>query len=108
MFAGSLHEPQCALGAEPFMELFRSQTREPSPTTGPLPKLRPISQRSVYPHVVDACTELEVVVSSSMHPGAPSYADAELTWALVLAATRQLPQQVRPCSACRDQAGRDR
>src|SRR5262249_20336512 len=60
-----------------------------------LPKLRLISQRSVYPHIdVDACTELGVVVSSSMHAGTPSYATAELTWALVLAAIRQLPQQV--------------
>jgi D-3-phosphoglycerate dehydrogenase / 2-oxoglutarate reductase len=29
-----------------------------------------------------------------MHPGTPSYATAELTWALVLAAVRQLPRQV--------------
>jgi D-3-phosphoglycerate dehydrogenase len=54
-----------------------------------------ISQRSVYPHIdVDACTELGVVVCSDMHPGAPSFAAAELTWALVLAALRQIPQQV--------------
>ena len=45
-------------------------------------------------HDVDACTELGVVVSSSMHPGTPSYAAAELTWTLVLAAMRQLPPHV--------------
>src|ERR671931_1501782 len=50
-------------------------------------------------HDVDACTELGVVVSSSMHPGTPSYAAAELTWALVLAAMRQLPRQVAALKA---------
>ena len=60
-----------------------------------LPNLRLISQRSVYPHIdVDTCTRLGVVVSSDLHAGSPSYATAELTWALVLAAMRQIPQQV--------------
>ena len=54
-----------------------------------------ISQRSVYPHIdVDACTRLGIILSSSQHPGTPSYATAELTWALVLAAVRLIPQQV--------------
>ncbi|MGH2968940.1 MAG: D-2-hydroxyacid dehydrogenase family protein [Solirubrobacteraceae bacterium] len=75
--------------------LIRERTEIRAPLLRRLPKLRLISQRSVYPHIdVDACTELGVVVSSSMHPGTPSYAAAELTWALVLAAVRQLPQQV--------------
>jgi D-3-phosphoglycerate dehydrogenase len=65
-----------------------------------LDKLRLISQRSVYPHIdVDACTELGVIVSSSQHAGTPSYAAAELTWALVLAAMRQLPQQIAALKA---------
>ena len=34
------------------------------------------------------------IVSSNLHPGTPSYAAAELTWALVLAAMRQIPQQI--------------
>src|SRR5881409_314681 len=71
--------------------LIRERTEIRAPLLCRLPKLRLISQRSVYPHIdVDACTELGVVVSSSMHPGTPSYAAAELTWALVLAAMRQL------------------
>jgi D-3-phosphoglycerate dehydrogenase len=75
--------------------LIRERTEIRAPLLRRLPKLRLISQRSVYPHIdVDACTELGVVVSSSMHPGTPSYAAAELTWALVLAAMRRLPQQV--------------
>jgi D-3-phosphoglycerate dehydrogenase / 2-oxoglutarate reductase len=75
--------------------LIRERTEIRAPLLRRLPKLRLISQRSVHPHIdIDTCTELGVVVSSNMHPGTPSYAAAELTWALVLAATRQLPQQV--------------
>jgi D-3-phosphoglycerate dehydrogenase / 2-oxoglutarate reductase len=80
--------------------LIRERTEIRAPLLRRLPKLRLISQRSIYPHIdVDACTELGVVVSSSMHPGTPSYAAAELTWALVLAAMRQLPQQVAALKA---------
>ena len=54
-----------------------------------------ISQRSVYPHIdIDACTRLGVIVSSNMHADTPSYAAAELTWGLILAAMRQIPRQV--------------
>jgi D-3-phosphoglycerate dehydrogenase len=61
-----------------------------------LPALRLISQRSVYPHIdIDACTARGIVVSSNLHADTPSYAAAELTWALVLAASRQLPQQMQ-------------
>jgi D-3-phosphoglycerate dehydrogenase / 2-oxoglutarate reductase len=80
--------------------LIRERTEIRAPLLRRLPRLRLISQRSVYPHIdVDACTELGVVVSSSMHPGTPSYAAAELTWALVLAAMRQLPQQIAALKA---------
>jgi lactate dehydrogenase-like 2-hydroxyacid dehydrogenase len=67
--------------------LIRERTEIRAPLLQRPPKLRLISQRSVYPHVdIDACTELGVIVSSSMHPGTPTYATAELTWALILAA----------------------
>src|ERR687888_652587 len=80
--------------------LIRERTEIRAPLLRRLPKLRLISQRSVYPHIdVDACTELGVIVSSNMHAGTPSHAAAELTWALVLAATRQLPQQVAALTA---------
>ena len=60
-----------------------------------LPKLRLISQRSVYPHIdIEACTRLGIIVSSGQHPGVPSFATAELTWALILSAARRIPQQV--------------
>jgi D-3-phosphoglycerate dehydrogenase len=46
-----------------------------------------------------------VIVSSSQHPGTPSYAAAELTWALVLAAMRQVPQQMSALKAGKWQIG---
>src|SRR5262245_22350151 len=75
--------------------LFRERTEIRAPLLDRLPALRLISQRSVYPHIdVDACTRLGVILSSSQHADTPSYATAELTWGLVLAAMRQIPQQV--------------
>ena len=75
--------------------LIRERTQIQAPLLERLGKLRLISQRSVYPHIdVPACTRHGVIVSSDQHPGTPSYAAAELTWALVLAAARRLPQQV--------------
>jgi D-3-phosphoglycerate dehydrogenase len=75
--------------------LIRERTKISSALLERLPKLRLISQRSVYPHIdIAACTRQGIVVSSDMHAGTPSYAAAELTWALILAAMRQIPQQV--------------
>jgi len=71
-----------------------------------LPSLRLISQRSAYPHIdVDACTELGIVVSTNLHAGSPSYATAELTWALVLAARRRLPRAMASLHAGQWQQG---
>ena len=78
----------------------------PSALLERLPRLELISQRSVYPHIdVEACTRRGVVVSSSQHAGTPSYAAAELTWALILAAARQLPQQMAALKAGKWQIG---
>jgi D-3-phosphoglycerate dehydrogenase len=75
--------------------LIRERTKVRASLLERLPRLRLISQRSVYPHIdVDACTRRGVIVSSNMHADTPSYATAELTWALLLAAARQIPQQV--------------
>lgn len=80
--------------------LIRERTAIRAPLLEQLPNLRLISQRSVYPHIdIDACTRLGVVVCSDLHSGSPSYATAELTWALVLAGMRQLPQQVAAMKA---------
>jgi D-3-phosphoglycerate dehydrogenase / 2-oxoglutarate reductase len=67
-----------------------------------LDNVRLISLRSAYPHVdVATCTQLGIVVSSDMHQGSPSYATAELTWALILSGMRRLPQQVTSLRAGR-------
>jgi D-3-phosphoglycerate dehydrogenase / 2-oxoglutarate reductase len=75
--------------------LIRERTQIRRGLLEQLPRLRLISQRSVYPHIdIADCTRLGIVVSSSQHPGTPSYAAAELTFGLILAAMRQIPQQV--------------
>ena len=86
--------------------LIRERTAIRAPLLERLPKLKLISQRSVYPHIdAEACTRRGVVVSSSQHAGTPSYAAAELTWALILAAARQLPQQMAALKAGKWQIG---
>ena len=86
--------------------LIRERTKIQAPLLERLPKLRLISQRSVYPHIdIDACTRLGVIVSSNMHAATPSYATAELTWGLVLAAMRQIPQQMASLRAGTWQTG---
>src|SRR5687767_142550 len=74
--------------------LIRERTPIRAPLIERLPKLKIVSQRSVYPHVdVDALTKHGIVLCSDMHPGKPSFATAELTWGLVLAAVRHIPQE---------------
>jgi D-3-phosphoglycerate dehydrogenase len=86
--------------------LIRERTKIQAALLERLARLKLISQRSVYPHIdVDACTRLGVIVSSGQHAGTPSYAAAELTWALVLAAARQLPQQMAALKAGKWQIG---
>jgi D-3-phosphoglycerate dehydrogenase len=80
--------------------LIRERTEIRASLLERLPKLELISQRSVHPHIdIDVCTRLGVVVSSNLHADTPSYAAAELTWGLVLAAMRQIPQQVASMKA---------
>jgi D-3-phosphoglycerate dehydrogenase len=86
--------------------LIRERTRIRAPLLERLPKLRLISQRSVYPHIdIDACTRLGVMVCSNLHADTPSYATAEMTWGLVLAAMRQIPQQMASLQAGKWQIG---
>jgi len=86
--------------------LIRERTKIGAAMLERLPRLKLISQRSVYPHIdVEACTRLGVIVSSSQHVGTPSYAAAELTWGLILAAARQLPQQMAALKAGNWQVG---
>ena len=88
------------------LALIRERTKIQATLLEQLPKLKLISQRSVYPHIdVETCTRLGIVVSSSQHVGSPSYAAAELTWALILASARQLPQQMASLKAGKWQIG---
>lgn len=82
--------------------LIRERTPVRAPLIERLPKLKLISQRSVYPHIdVEACTKRGILLCSDMHPGRPSFATAELTWGLVLAAMRGIPQQMAALKAGR-------
>jgi D-3-phosphoglycerate dehydrogenase len=86
--------------------LIRERTKIRKPLLERLPRLKLISQRSVFPHIdIDDCTRLGVVVSSSQHADTPSYATAEFTWGLVLAAMRQIPQQMASLKAGNWQLG---
>src|SRR3982075_1035219 len=86
--------------------LIRERTQIRAPLLERLPKLKLISQRSVYPHIdIDTCTRLGIVVSSSQHADTPSYATAEFTWGLVLAGMRAIPQQVAAMKAGKWQIG---
>jgi D-3-phosphoglycerate dehydrogenase / 2-oxoglutarate reductase len=86
--------------------LIRERTQIRAPLLEQLPKLRLISQRSVYPHIdIEACTRLGIIVSSGQHADTPSYATAELTWGLVLAAMRAIPQQMAALQAGHWQIG---
>jgi len=86
--------------------LIRERTQIRAPLLERLPRLLLISQRSVYPHIdIDACTRLGIIVSSSQHADSPSYAAAEHTWALLLAAARSLPRQMAALKAGRWQVG---
>ena len=86
--------------------LIRERTKIRAPLLEKLPKLKLISQRSVYPHIdIEACTKKGVLDSSNMHAGTPSYPTSEMTWALILAAARDLPQQVAALKAGKWQIG---
>jgi D-3-phosphoglycerate dehydrogenase len=86
--------------------LIRERTQIRRDLLERLGKLQLISQRSVYPHIdVETCSLLGVVVCSNLHAGTPSYATAELTWGLVLASMRRIPQEAAALKAGRWQTG---
>lgn len=73
--------------------LIRERTHFPKQLLEKLPKLKLISQTGkVGPHVdVETCTRLGIAVAEGV--GSP-VAPAELTWALIMAAMRRLPQYI--------------
>ena len=85
--------------------LIRERTPILAPLLERLDKLRLISQLSVYPHIdVEACTRRGVIVSSLTGSAQPSYATAELTWGLIIAAFRRIPQEIAALRAGKWQA----
>jgi len=86
--------------------LIRERTHIRAALLDRLPNLKMISQRSVYPHIdVDDCTRLGILLCSGQHPGTPSFATAELTWGLILAAMRDIPGQMASLQAGQWQRG---
>src|SRR2546427_12466319 len=85
--------------------LIRERTPIRAPLLERLDKLRLISQAGVFPHVdVEAATKRGVLMCSHTGPGRPSYATAELTWGLVIAAFRRIPQEMNALKAGKWQA----
>ncbi len=94
------------LGDTEVLVLIRERTQIRAPLIARLEKLKLISQRSVYPHIdVAACTRAGVILSSDPHKGTPSFATAELTWGLIIAALRQIPRQMASLQAGHWQMG---
>lgn len=86
--------------------LIRERTRIEAALLDKLSNLRLISQRSVYPHIdVAACTRNGVLLCSDQRAETQSYAAAELTFALALAAARDIPQQMNSLKAGTWQCG---
>lgn len=94
------------LGDAEALVLFRERTRIGEDLLARLPNLRLIAQRGVYPHVdLAACARHGVTFCSNMAPDGFSVAAAELTFALILSAARQLPAQFASAKAGQWQAG---
>ncbi|MBI4190970.1 MAG: D-2-hydroxyacid dehydrogenase family protein [Betaproteobacteria bacterium] len=86
--------------------LIRERTPIRAPLLDRLTKLKFISHRGFYPHIdVDACTRRGVILSSGMNPDRPSHVTAELTWGLIIAALRRIPQEMASLKAGKWQTG---
>jgi D-3-phosphoglycerate dehydrogenase len=73
--------------------LLRERTRIGAELVERLPRLKMITLNGPYPHIdVAACTRRKVAVCSEH--ARTSYATAELTWGLIIAAMRDIPGQM--------------
>lgn len=94
------------LRATEALVLIRERTAIQAELLALLPKLRIISQRGHTPHIdLAACTRGGIVVSSGGLQAPPSYATSELAWGLMIAAMRQIPQQMAALQAGKWQIG---
>jgi D-3-phosphoglycerate dehydrogenase len=97
--SGRLAEAECVV-------LFRERTQVTRALLERLPNLRLISQRGVWPHVdLEACSDHGVLLCSNTGADGANYAAAKLSFALILAAMRQLPQQMASAKAGQWQMG---
>lgn len=73
--------------------LLRERTPVSAALVERLPRLKLVTQNGPYPHVdVAACTRAGVLLCAG--PPRPSIATAELTWGLIIAAMRRIPQEM--------------
>ena len=73
--------------------LLRERTRVSAELLARLPRLKLITLNGPWPHVdLDACTARGILLCSEH--ARTSYATAELTWGLIIAAMRHIPQQM--------------
>lgn len=80
--------------------LFRERTSVTRGLIERLPNLKLLTQRGAYPHVdVPACTDNGILFCSRIGGDGANYAAAELTFGLMLAAMRQIPQQMASTKA---------
>ena len=80
--------------------LFRERTQITRSLLERLPNLRLISARGAWPHVdTQACADLGIAFCSQKSDAAPNHSAAELTWALILSAMRDLPAQMASLKA---------
>ena len=85
--------------------LIRERTPIPAALLERLDRLRIISQIGVFPHVdLAACTKRGVIMSSLTGGRDPSYATAELTWGMIIAAFRHIHEEAAALKAGRWQA----
>ncbi len=86
--------------------LFRERTQITRSLLERLPNLRLVSARGAWPHVdTQACADLGIAFCSQKSDAAPNHSAAELTWALILSAMRDLPAQMAALKAGHWQAG---
>lgn len=73
--------------------LLRERTRVTAELLARLPRLKMITLNGPWPHVdLEACTARGIILCSEH--ARTSYATAELTWGLIIAAMRHIPQQM--------------
>ena len=86
--------------------LFRDRTDITDSLVSRLPNLRLVAMRGAYPYVdVEALTKRCILFCSNTHGKGHSVAAAELTFALILAAMRGLPDQIASARAGTWQSG---